>query len=247
MALMPPLLLRANNASEWTGPTGTNTWLIPGAEPALVDAGVGNPEHLAAVERALGGQPLRRVFITHSHTDHASGLPALTAKWPSLAVVFGARDGAKYPAGDGTLRVVRTPGHSPDHLCYFEEGAGDLYCGDLLRAGGTVVIPARQGGKLKDYLASLRRIRALAPRRLLPGHGRIITDVTETIDAYLAHRDDRDRQILAAIEAGARTPADIVARVYPPLSPVLRDAAEDSVRAHLVKLVDEGRCQPMDG
>ena len=241
---MPPLLLRAGNASEWTGPTGTNTWLIGGAEPALVDAGVGNPEHVAALERALEGRELRRVFITHSHKDHASGLPALAAKWPSLAVVFGARDGATFPAGDGSLRVVRTPGHSPDHLCYFDEEAGDLYCGDLLRAGGTVVIPARQGGNLRDYLASLRRVRALAPRRLIPGHGRIVTDVTGMIDACLAHRDERDRQILAAINAGAATPADIVAHVYPPLSPALREAAEDSVRAHLVKLADDGRLPP---
>ena len=240
---MAPLLLRAGNASEWTGPTGTNTWLVPGAEPALVDAGVGNPEHVAAVEAALEGRELRRVFITHSHKDHASGLPALTARWPALSVVFGARDGATFPAGDAALRVVSTPGHAPDHLCFFDEQAGDLYCGDLLRAGGTVVIPARQGGNLKDYLASLRRVRALAPRRLLPGHGRIITDVAETIDAYIAHRAERDRQILEAVAAGARTPAEIVARVYPPLPAALRDAAEDSVRAHLVKLAREGKCQ----
>jgi glyoxylase-like metal-dependent hydrolase (beta-lactamase superfamily II) len=238
---MGPLLLRAGNASEWTGPTGTNTWLVPGREPALVDAGVGNPDHIEAIAQALEGGQLRRVFITHSHPDHASGLPALRARWPSLEVVFGARDGARFAAGDGELRVLRTPGHSPDHSCFFDEPAGDVYCGDLLRAGGTIVIPASHGGNLRDYLASLRRIRALAPRRLLPGHGRIVADVVALIDGYIAHRDERDRQILAAIDAGALTPAEIVAHVYPRLPARLRDAAEDTIRAHLVKLRDEGK------
>ena len=238
---MAPILLRAGNPSEWTGQTGTNTWLIPGTEPALVDAGVGRAEHLDALVQALAGAALRRVFITHSHTDHASGLPALKGRWPSLEVVFGARDGARFPAGDATLRVVRTPGHSPDHLCFFDEDAGDLYCGDLLRAGGTVVIPARHGGDLRDYLASLRRIRALAPKRLFPGHGRIITDAVALIDEYIAHRDERDRQILAAISRGADSVPAIALVVYPSLSPELQDAAEDTIRAHIMKLRAEGR------
>ncbi len=236
---MTPILIAAGNPSEWTGPTGNNTWLLPGREPALVDAGVGNAEHVEAVARALDGAPLVRVLITHWHPDHVKGLPALRDRWSGLVVVEAA--GAPVPAGDGQLEIIPTPGHSPDHLCFFDREAGDLYCGDLARKGGTIVIPARKGGDLRAYLASLALVRALAPRRLLPGHGPIVDDPAALIDEYLAHRQKREQQILQAILEGARTVDAIVRRVYPALPESLSDAAADSVRAHLKKLRDEGR------
>jgi len=233
------ILIPAGNPSEWTGPTGNNTWLIPGREPALVDAGTGRPEHVEAVARALDGAPLARVLVTHWHPDHVSGLPALRARWKGVVVIDSARE--PIPAGDGTIEAVPTPGHAPDHLCFFDRASGDLYCGDLARLDGTIVIPASKGGDLRAYLESLRRVRDLAPRRLLPGHGPIIDDPIALVDAYLAHRAQREQQILAAILDGARTVADIVRRVYPALPESLSAAAADSVRAHLVKLRDEGR------
>jgi len=232
--MVTPLVILAGNASEWTGPTGNNTWLLPGAEPALVDAGVGTPEHVDAIARALDGVRLARVLITHSHPDHVGGLPALRARWPSLTVC---------PPGacDPRLEVIPTPGHAPEHVCFFDRESGDLYCGDLARIGGTVVIPANKGGDLTAYLESLRRVRDLRPRRMLPGHGPIVEDPIALIDEYLAHRAERDRQIVEAMKAGARSVDDIVARVYPNLSPTLRAAAADTVEAHLQKLrVDRG-------
>ena len=239
VASLHPLLVPAGNPSEWTGATGNNTWLIRGREPALVDAGVGNAEHVDAVASALAGAPLVRVLITHWHPDHVKGLPALKDRWPALIVVESAT--APVPAGDGVLEVVPTPGHSPDHLCFFDRESGDLYCGDLARRGGTIVIPASKGGNLRQYLESLGRVRDLNPRRLLPGHGPIIDDPIAVVDEYIAHRQQREQQILKAILEGARTVPDIVARVYPALPASLSDAAAESVRAHLVKLRDEGR------
>jgi glyoxylase-like metal-dependent hydrolase (beta-lactamase superfamily II) len=238
---MDPILIPAGNPSEWTGPTGNNTWLLPGREPALVDAGTGTEAHLAALERALAGAALVRVFITHWHPDHVKGLPALRDRWPTLDVVESARE--PVPAGDGMLEIMPTPGHSPDHLCFFDRESGDLYCGDLARRGGTIVIPARKGGDLRAYLDSLKRIRDLAPRRLLPGHGPIVDDPIALIDEYLAHRAAREQQILKAMLEGARTVDEIVRRVYPALPASLSDAAADSVRAHLAKLRDEGRAR----
>lgn len=234
-----PLLIPAGNPSEWTGATGNNTWLMRGRAPALVDAGTGRPEHVEAVAQALAGAALARVLITHWHPDHVSGLPALRERWPHLVVVDSARE--PVPAGDGVLEAVATPGHAPDHLCFFNRESGDLYCGDLVRRGGTIVIPASKGGDLRAYLASLRRVRELDPRRLLPGHGPIVDDPRTIIDEYILHREQREQQILKAILDGARTVPDIVRHVYPALPASLSEAAADSVRAHLIKLRDEGR------
>ena len=236
---MNPLLIPAGNPSEWTGPTGNNTWLLVGRESALVDAGTGLAGHVDGVARALDGAPLVRVLVTHWHPDHVSGLPALKARWTDLVVVESGT--GPVPAGDGALEIIPTPGHAPDHLCFFDRDSGDLYCGDLARRGGTIVIPTSKGGNLRDYLASLRRVRDLAPRRLLPGHGPIVDDPNALIDEYLAHRAQREQQILKAMLDGARTVSDIVSRVYPALPASLSDAAAESVRAHLVKLRDEGR------
>src|SRR5262249_24379192 len=234
--MVTPLLIPAGNPSSWTGPSGNNTWLLPGREPTLVDAGVGRPEHVDAVERALGGGPLARVLITHAHSDHVAGLPELKARWPQVDVVDAMTGVDAVPAGDGMLELIPTPGHAPDHVCFFDRDSRDIYCSDLARLGGTIVIPSRKGGDLQAYLDSLHRVRALAPRRMLPGHGPIIEDPIALIDGYIAHRLERERQIVEAMAAGAKTPREIVARVYPRLRESLRVAAEETVEAHLAAL-----------
>jgi glyoxylase-like metal-dependent hydrolase (beta-lactamase superfamily II) len=241
------ILLPAGNPSQWTGPTGNNTYLLPGAVPTLIDAGVGNAEHLAAIGDALGGVPLAQVVITHDHPDHTKGIAALRERWPSAIVrnlrPDACRDDDRIPAGSTRLRAIHTPGHSPDHFCFLDESSLDLYCGDLARLGGTIVIPASAGGSLKDYLRSLLRVRALAPRRLLPGHGPIVTDPAALLDAYLAHRAARERQIVGAVREGCRTVTELVDRLYGPLPSELRRAAAETVRAHLLKLLEEGRAE----
>lgn len=240
-------LLHANNASLWTGPAGNNTYLLDGRHPALVDAGVGDPSHLDAIGSALGGRSLDRVLITHGHPDHVGGLPAIAARWPSARVIrFTELTDGVIEAGDADLRVVHTPGHSPDHLCFFDGRSRDLYCGDLVRAGGSIVIPASKGGNLRHYLDSLARVRDLSPRRLLPGHGPIIDDPGRLIDEYVKHRAEREAEVIAALQAGLTTPEQMIARVYGPLPAMLAAAAADTVLAHLVKLHDERRAVVSD-
>ena len=239
------LVIPAGNPSEWTGPTGNNTYLIEGAVPTLIDAGVGDPAHLAALEHALEGSALAQILITHAHPDHVQGVPALLDRWPSAVVrnhpPDACRDREAFAAGDTRLLAIHTPGHSPDHFCFLDEATRDVYCGDLARLGGTVVIPASAGGNLVEYLESLRLIRDLDPRRLLPGHGPIVGDARALLDEYLAHREQRERQIVNALRSGATTAEAIVARIYGTLPSVLVRAAVESVHAHLFKLQAESR------
>lgn len=239
------MLLYANNPSEWTGPTGNNTYLLPERPSILIDAGVGDPAHLDAMGAALHDAPLDFVVITHGHVDHVAGAPALARRFPGVVIRGGGSgepfvDGEIVPAGGTTLRAVHTPGHSPDHFCFLDENTGEVYCGDMARIGGTVVIPASRGGNLREYLESLAKIRALRPTRLLPAHGPAVEDPAALIDEYIAHRAARERQIIAALRDGCTAVDDLVTRIYPGLSPALVAAAQETVRAHLQKLREDG-------
>lgn len=234
------ITIPAGNASEWTGPTGNNTFLFPSSPAVLIDAGTGHSDHVEAVARALVGAQLRFVFITHGHVDHVSGVPAIKARWPTV-MVRGAegtpfRDGDLIACGGTQLRALHTPGHSPDHFSFLDERTNEVYTGDLVRMGGTVVIPASRGGDLRQYLDSLRRIRGLHPSRLLPAHGPAIEDPRAVIDEYLEHRAGRHRQVSELVQQGVTDVDRLVSQIYPALSPRLLDAARETVRAHLACL-----------
>ncbi|HEX5068641.1 MAG TPA: MBL fold metallo-hydrolase [Vicinamibacterales bacterium] len=235
-----PLLIPAGNPGAMTG-SGNNTWLLDGAEPTLIDAGVGRADHVDAIASALGGRALVRVLITHGHPDHASGAPALRSRWPAVDVrqwpdALSEADAVR--AGDAMLTVVHTPGHAADHVCFWDESSRDLYSGDMLVRGSTVMIPAGAGGGLRAYLASLERIAALAPARVLPGHGPVIDDPLQLIAQYIEHRRLRHRQVAACLAKGIDDPDAIVTAVYPELPPALRRAARATIEAHLEAGVD---------
>jgi len=248
-------LIPGHNPGPYTG-AGNNTYLVRGRVPTLIDAATGSPRHLGDLESALSGETLAQVLVTHAHVDHASGVEALSARWPGASfrkMPWPERD-AQYPvdwraiadgdavdAGDGRLRAIHTPGHAPDHLCFYDEADRVLFSADLVVARSTVVIPATHGGSLAQYLASLERVLALAPRRLLPAHGPAIENPAAILRAYLDHRRRREDQVVDALGAGARTPDAIVARIYDNLSPDLVAFARESVLAHLIKLEGEGR------
>ena len=245
--------IHAANPGTFTG-SGNWTYLLTGRKPVLIDAGVGEAAHLDAIAQHVPDGPAE-VIVTHAHPDHASGVSALAARWPHLRfrklpwpeqdAKYGVRwiavsDGEILEAGDDTLAVVHTPGHAPDHICLWHEPSSTLFSADLVVAGSTVVIPASHGGSLAQYLRSLRRVSALAPARLLPAHGRAVDDPQRIIREYIDHRRQRERQVISALISGCRSIEQIANAIYVGLSPALVPMAQESVRAHLEKLKDDG-------
>src|SRR5688572_9973409 len=252
---MEPIAVHAFNPGPMTG-SGNWTWLIRGRVPTLIDAGTGEARHLDALADALAGERLAQVLVTHAHVDHASGVVALAVRFPGtrfFKMPWTERDG-RWPApwepladgqsidaGDEALRAVHTPGHAPDHLCFRHEPSRTLFSGDLAVKGTTVYIPPNLKGDLADYLASLERVRALRPARLLPGHGPVIDDPEGILLAYLAHRREREEQILSALRASDATPEALVPLIYRGLKESLFQVARETVLAHLLKLERDGR------
>ncbi len=254
---MKPTLLHAANPGPYTG-DGNWTYLIAGNRPVLIDAGVGQPEHLAAIAAATTGGPVD-VVVTHAHSDHASGAPMIQSRWPAARFLkhpWPARDvgvpwltladGETVMTGTGPLEVLHTPGHSPDHIALWHADSRTLFVGDLLQLGSTVFIPASSGGSLAQYLASLERLRQLSPLRAWPAHGPVIEDPVALITQYIEHRRQREVQVLAALSDGLQTVEAITERVYVNLAPALIPMARESVLAHLVKLADEGKARRRD-
>lgn len=242
----------APNPSPMTGP-GTSTFLVtaPGAPGVVIDPGPEIESHLAAIVAAAaphGG--IGQILITHGHPDHVEGAPRLRQLTGAPILAF-SREGvpaadttlsdyAIVPVGERRLRALHTPGHRFDHLCFLLEDAGALFAGDLVAGIGTVVI-APPEGDLLDYMASLRRLLTLNLQSILPAHGPTITQPRALLEQYIAHREDRERQVLAGLAAGPRTVAALVAGIYTDVDPKLHPVAALSVTAHLQKLEREGR------
>jgi glyoxylase-like metal-dependent hydrolase (beta-lactamase superfamily II) len=232
---------------------GTNTFVVaePGASTAVViDPGPADKGHALAVVRACAEREVELVLLTHTHIDHAEGARAfadrVAAPLAALAPDWASPDapdltaGAPVAAGGLELRPLPTPGHAADHCCFELAADRAVFTGDHVLGRGTTVVEW-PGGDMADYLASLRLLLDLRPERLYPGHGPLVGDAVPRVEGYLAHRLDREAQVLAALAAGDRTPTEIVTRVYAAFDPTLHAAAELSVRAHLAKLADEGR------
>jgi len=154
-------------------------------------------------------------------------------------------DGDVVETEGARLRAVFTPGHAPDHICYVLEEEGSLFSGDNVLGIGTTVIPATSGS-LADYMDSLERLRAEAPTWIYPAHGPKIDGGTAKVEEYLAHRMERERQVLAALEAGDREVPAMVQRIYVGYPENLHAAAGQSVTSHLQKLERDGRVRRHD-
>jgi glyoxylase-like metal-dependent hydrolase (beta-lactamase superfamily II) len=236
---------------------GTNTWLLsePDSDLAVaVDPGPLDEAHLRAVvaEAERAGRRIALTLLTHGHADHAAGAARFAeltgtpvrALDPALRLgEEGLSAGDVITTGGLELRVVATPGHSADSLCFLLTADAAVLTGDTVLGRGTTMVE-HPDGRLGDYLDSLRRLRDLTTEggveTILPGHGPVLADARGAVEYYLAHRASRLAQVESSVERGHRTAAEVVADVYADTDRALWPAAELSVRAQLAYLHEHG-------
>jgi glyoxylase-like metal-dependent hydrolase (beta-lactamase superfamily II) len=254
--------LVAPNASPFTF-NGTCTYIVGEGAVAVVDPGPADPIHLAAILLAVEGERVETILVTHTHRDHSAlandlrqatgarvvGPPPFQPKGDDAGldsshdrayapdVVLA--DGERLAARTFTIEAVATPGHCGEHLCLalLEERA--LLSGDHVMAWSTSVI-APPDGSMGAYLASLEKVRGRDETIYWPGHGGPVLEPQRYVRALAHHRRQREAAILAALEAGAETVPDLVAKVYVRLDPSLVRAAGLSTLAHLEDLRERG-------
>ena len=246
--------------------THTNAYLIYTSKTVLIiDPGSPYQDEqqalAAAVDELLAeGRSVAMILLTHVHPDHIGGVNALRTHLggsTKLAAHQLTADGLPEDIRADVLledeelielegeprivlRVMHTPGHARGHLCLHEARTGTLISGDNIVGLGSVLIDLPEGN-MRDYLASLERMRALPNLSVIfGGHGPAIANPYAKIDEYISHRLDREQRILLAISDGAATPKEIVTRVYTDVSPKAHAMAERAVLAHLEKLEADG-------
>jgi len=156
--------------------------------------------------------------------------------------------GERLPVGaQTTLRVVHTPGHASNHLCYLLEEEQTLFTGDHVMQGSTVVINPPDG-EMTAYVESLRALLREDLLWLAPGHGFLIDRPAIAVERLIKHRLAREAKVIQALQAlGPSEIASLLARVYDDVPVRMHPVAQRSLTAHLIKLVNEGRAREKDG
>jgi glyoxylase-like metal-dependent hydrolase (beta-lactamase superfamily II) len=258
----------APNAGPYTF-KGTNSFLIGHDSVAVLDPGPDDDAHLAALVAAIAGRRVEAILLTHTHLDHSALVPRLKAAtgapvWsggrhrlsrpPRLFEINPVgrdsdwrhlpdrvlRDGETITHGGVPLEIVATPGHCANHLAFGLAGTPWLMTGDHVMGWNSTLV-AVPDGSMAQYLASLERVIGLGYAHYVPAHGGVIDRGPDYARALLAHRQERNRQVVAAVAAGARRIGDLLKPIYPDLPLPLHAAARMTLRAHAEYLADRGR------
>lgn len=264
----------APNPSPFTF-RGTNTYIVGTGSVAVIDPGPDRPEHLAAIERALEGERVSAVIVTHTHRDHSPLARPLAAAHGAPTCGFGPHRPAREPhpgedqrldasndtefvpdvaladgdrvAGEGwALEAVHTPGHTSNHISLALEGTGILFCGDHVMGWSTTIV-APPDGHMADFMASLDRLVEREEDIYLPGHGAPVREPGRFVRLLALHRRQREAAILRRLAEGDRRIPEIVAHIYKGLDPRLVDAAGLSVLAHIEDLIGRGAVARAEG
>ena len=229
---------------------GTNTWIV--GDPSrgsvvVVDPGPKDQDHLDSIME-ICARGIAEIVITHRHHDHSEAASVLAARagcrvWaadPAYRVGDAVlEDGTSIAVPGAELVALATPGHTSDSVSLLLSGTDGgrwLLTGDMVLGRGTTVI-THPDGDLAAYLKSLDVMEAAVAehgvQQILPGHGPRVSEPLQLLRSYRTHRLERLEQVRAALAAGARTPAEVVALVYADIDPRVRPAAEQSVSAQL--------------
>lgn len=254
-----------NNPGAFTF-RGTNTWIIGRGRVAVLDPGPADEAHLAAILRAVEGEAVTQILVSHTHRDHSPGVAALKAATGAPSLGFGRHvtppeaggeggdhdftpdillpDGAMTEGDAWRVTALHTPGHCANHLCFALEHDGPegiLFSADHVMGWSTSVV-SPPDGSMADYMASLAKLAARGDELYLPGHGPPVREPMPYVAALAAHRMEREAKVLDAVrKRGPATAAGLVPPVYgPELDPRLVPAAARSLLAHLLKLEGEG-------
>ena len=252
----------APNPSPFTF-TGTQTYIVGEDEVAVIDPGPDDDGHVAALLAAVAGERVAAILCTHTHRDHSPASRALAAATGAPVIGCAAlaieddgpradaafdfdyvpdrvlADGEALAADGWRLEAVATPGHTSNHLCFALAGTGILFTGDHVMGWSTTVV-SPPDGDMKDYMASLERLRARDDALYLPAHGPAVENPQQHLGRLIEHRGMRERQILAHLAAGEGRIPVIVAAIYADIDRRLHPAAGRSVLAHLVDLERRG-------
>lgn len=238
---------------------GTNTWLIGRGDVAVLDPGPEDASHLAAILRAVAGETVTHILVSHTHRDHSPGARPLAEATGAPSYGFGPHltpgegdpdftpdhrlaDGDIVEGANWQLTALHTPGHCANHLAFALDGPEQaLFSGDHVMSWSTTVV-SPPDGDMTAYMASLAKLAARDDRLYLPGHGPPLPEPAAFVAALAAHRREREAKVLDALRAARRaTPQELVPAVYgPELDPRLVAGAARSLAAHLVKLVRDG-------
>lgn len=247
----------ANNPGYMTL-KGTNQYVVGKSGGVLVidvalSAG-SNIDGIIEQAEAMGAGKIDKILLTHIHSDHCGGAVALKKRTSaklgihrSRAGYLGGEDfqyseGERIAFGGGELQVLHTPGHESGHCCFYEPADRVLFSGDHIMGFGTSVIRPPDGD-MTDYIRSLERLLELEINLILPGHGPLVGKPHAKIKEYIEHRLMREQQVIAALRQGRESIGAITEMIYVDVSGPLKNVAEFSVEAHLIKLIREGRVE----
>lgn len=269
VSVLSPRIRRviANNPSPFTA-YGTGTYILGAGNVAVVDPGPADRDHVRAILRATEGERITHILVTHTHIDHSPGAALLRETVDAPTYAYGphgsgkleegvpveeggdlefvpderVRDGDVVDGGNWSVECVYTPGHTSNHMCFALREESALFTGDHVMGWSTSII-SPPDGDMGAYMASLEKLLRRDDRIYWPTHGPSIPEPKPHVEAFLAHRREREEQIKACLARGISRIVEMVPEMYQGTPELMYPAAARSVLAAVELLVTRGEVE----